>query len=172
MPSGIASRIDAVRMLGALLGDRRPLRPPRQKSSGSNRAISVSPRTSPTAFVRHLTRVDRAVARQRESRSSGSRPPPRRCAHRRLPAALHPFGPAYAAVSASVDLARALARERPVFVNWLLRRVGPAELAPPVREEFGDDAAWLAALHSFPVWLVRRWLGRLGKEETGGCLQP
>lgn len=95
--------------------------------------------------------------------------------------------PAHAAVDEAVRLAHAMGKDHAAgFVNAVLRAiardlsfrerpdperpresfaVGPARacvfckavLPPPA-----DHAAYVAALHSLPVWLVRRWLARYG----------
>ena len=76
--------------------------------------------------------------------------------------------PLHAAVSTTVDLARAVLGEKAArFANAILRGVG-GRAAPPAEET--DPAARLASLHSHPVWLVRRWLARFGPEETAALL--
>lgn len=72
--------------------------------------------------------------------------------------------PAYAAVAGAVDLARRHSRPAAAgLVNAVLRRAAAA--APP-RAAAADDPAALAAAYSHPEWLVRRWLRRLGPEDT------
>jgi len=56
-------------------------------------------------------------------------------------------------------------------VNWLLRRVGEDAVNQPQREDFSDELAWLATIHSFPHWLVRRWVKRLGAGEAARLLE-
>lgn len=171
MSSGTASRIVAARMLGALLGARRspgPAAPPETQLDPRDRRFAAE---LAHGVVRHLTRVDRAAAAA-AGRPVESIAPPALAAARIgvYQLIFTPSVPPYAAVSASVDLARALAPRTAGFVNWLLRRVGPAELAPPAREAFPDSASWLSTLHSFPPWLVRRWLARFGEEEAARLL--
>jgi 16S rRNA (cytosine967-C5)-methyltransferase len=76
--------------------------------------------------------------------------------------------PPHAAVSVSVDLARAVGGARAAgFVNALLRNVGDRAAAPPL---VLDPAAHFAALHSHPAWLVERWLARYGQDDTVALL--
>lgn len=78
--------------------------------------------------------------------------------------------PAHAAVSTSVALARESGGERAGgFVNAVLRALTRAPLTAPVAE--GDEAATLAAKHSHPEWLVRRWVERFGPEATATLLE-
>src|SRR5512139_6858 len=172
MPAGTASRVRAARLLDALLGGRP------HPAAAAGEGAALEPRDERFAaeiahgVVRHLTRVDRAVARAAGRPVERISPPALAAARIGVYQLLFtPSVPAYAAVSASVDLARALAPRTAGFVNWLLRRVGPEALAPPSRDEFPDAAAWLAVLHSFPPWLVRRWLKRFGEEEAGKLLE-
>ena len=172
MISGIPSRIQAARLLAALLGDRRPT------AAGAGKRARLEPRDERFAaelahgVVRHLTRIDGVIARAAGKPIDHIAPPALAAARIGVYQLLFtPSVPGYAAVSASVDLARALAPATAGFVNWLLRRVGPEALAAPRREEFADAAAWLATLHSFPPWLVRRWLKRFGEAETARLLE-
>lgn len=72
--------------------------------------------------------------------------------------------PPHAAVSTAVELARAEGGEKAAkFVNALLRNLG-GRAAPPAWAL--DPAAHLAALHSHPEWLVRRWVARYGAADT------
>ncbi|HEY6000343.1 MAG TPA: 16S rRNA (cytosine(967)-C(5))-methyltransferase RsmB [bacterium] len=171
MSSGTASRLAAARTLAGLLGERPLPIPGRQGERLEPRDARFAAELA-HGVVRHLSRVDRAI-------EGASGKPPERISRPALAAArigvyqliFTPSVPAYAAVSASVELARALEPRTAGFVNWLLRRAGPESLAPPRREDFEDAAAWLAALHSFPPWLVRRWIARLGEDETGRLLE-
>ena len=78
--------------------------------------------------------------------------------------------PDHAAVDTSVALAKETGGARAAaFVNAVLRRLartGPAAPAPA-----GDDAERLAAEHSHPVWLVRRWLESFGLDATRELLR-
>ncbi len=77
--------------------------------------------------------------------------------------------PPHAAVSTTVDLARAHAGDKAAgFVNAVLRQLG-GRAAPPAFAM--DPAANLASRHSHPDWLVRRWLARFGAEDTERLLQ-
>lgn len=76
--------------------------------------------------------------------------------------------PPHAAVSTSVSLAREAGGARAGgFVNALLRRL--SRQAPRKRRGFGPLD--LAARHSHPEWLVRRWLDRFGPENTDRLLR-
>jgi 16S rRNA (cytosine967-C5)-methyltransferase len=76
--------------------------------------------------------------------------------------------PPHAAVSTSVALAREAGGARAGgFVNALLRRLGRE--AP--RKRKGAGPLDLAARHSHPEWLVRRWLDRFGPDETDRLLR-
>lgn len=76
--------------------------------------------------------------------------------------------PPHAAVSTAVDLARAEGGEGAArFVNALLRRLGGRTAPPPF---VADPGAHLAALHSHPDWLVRRWVERWGPDAAAALL--
>ena len=83
--------------------------------------------------------------------------------------------PAHAAVDTSVSLAREEGGPRAGgFVNAVLRRLGtgPEPMAPVANADGGlSDAEALARRHSHPLWLVERWLGRFGPEETSRLLE-
>lgn len=70
--------------------------------------------------------------------------------------------PDYAAVSASVDLAKRFARRSAGFVNAVLQslRRAPAASTFPTLEQ--DAAAHLSTWGSHPRWLVKRWIARFG----------
>jgi len=85
--------------------------------------------------------------------------------------------PAYAAVHQAGELCRACGRPGQVrYVNGLLqamvRRLDAAgggaarALEPLCPDPRRDPVGHLAVRHSLPRWLVRRWLARLGAEET------
>lgn len=89
--------------------------------------------------------------------------------------------PAYAAVDQGAELCRAAVSARLVgFVNGLLqavrRRVSVSgadeqavseqRLRPLFADLQDDPPAWLAAWHSHPPWLVRRWCERYGFEQA------
>jgi 16S rRNA (cytosine967-C5)-methyltransferase len=78
--------------------------------------------------------------------------------------------PAHAAVDTSVELAKEHGGARAAaFVNAVLRRLARTE--PPTAALTGHDAEALAAEHSHPVWLVRRWVERFGPPATERLLR-
>ena len=83
--------------------------------------------------------------------------------------------PAHAAVDTSVSLAREEGGPRAGgFVNAVLRRLGaqPEAVAAAADGAAGLlDAEALARRHSHPLWLVERWLGRFGPEQTTRLLE-
>lgn len=73
--------------------------------------------------------------------------------------------PSHAAVDTSVELAKENGGARlAAFVNAVLRRLAGSE--PASTAPVGDDAERLAAEHSHPVWLVRRWVELFGLGAT------
>lgn len=78
--------------------------------------------------------------------------------------------PAHAAVDTSVSLAKESGGPRAGgFVNAVLRRLDRDAEAPVVAVD--SEAAGLARAHSHPLWLVERWVGRFGAEETERLLE-
>ena len=78
--------------------------------------------------------------------------------------------PSHAAVDTSVELAKENGGARPAaFVNAVLRRLAGTETRAPTLA--GDDAERLAAEHSHPVWLVRRWVDLFGLEAAERLLR-
>ena len=79
--------------------------------------------------------------------------------------------PPHAAVSTSVALAREVANPRAGgFVNAVLRKVSAEpSLFVPVEETGSIET--LAATHSHPVWLVRRWVAAFGADGAEALLQ-
>jgi 16S rRNA (cytosine967-C5)-methyltransferase len=71
--------------------------------------------------------------------------------------------PDRAAVSESVDLARAVAPRATGLVNAVLRRLA-REGAPPEPDPRADPIRWLTTVGSLPRWLAERWHARLGPE--------
>jgi len=69
----------------------------------------------------------------------------------------------HAAVSESVELARAAEPRSAGFANAVLRRL-QREGPPPEPDPFGDPLAWLTTAGSLPLWLAERWCKRLGPE--------
>ncbi|MBQ3879942.1 MAG: 16S rRNA (cytosine(967)-C(5))-methyltransferase RsmB [Oscillospiraceae bacterium] len=79
--------------------------------------------------------------------------------------------PDSAAVNAAVDQARKAGGARSAgFVNAVLRRLSREKDAPPELDR-SDEAQYLSVLYSHPVWLVRRFLDALGREETEKLLE-
>ena len=78
--------------------------------------------------------------------------------------------PSHAAVDTSVELAKENGGARPAaFVNAVLRRLARTE--PTAVTPAGDDAERLAADHSHPLWLVRRWVELFGLPATERLLR-
>jgi 16S rRNA (cytosine967-C5)-methyltransferase len=79
--------------------------------------------------------------------------------------------PDHAAVFEAVDLAKRRApRGSDRLVNAVLRAfLRDRTVSLPDRER--DPVGWLAVLYSHPAWMVRRWVGRLGPEETERLLK-
>ena len=74
--------------------------------------------------------------------------------------------PAFAVVHETVELAKRARPGREKLVNALLRngirRAG--EISCPDRES--DPEGYISVYHSHPLWLVRRWIGQFGADET------
>ena len=78
--------------------------------------------------------------------------------------------PSHAAVDTSVELAKENGGARlAAFVNAVLRRLARTEATPTA--PVGDAAEQLAAAHSHPVWLVRRWVELFGLLATEHLLR-
>lgn len=76
-------------------------------------------------------------------------------------------------VSASVDTATEIAKNlgrKSRYVNGLLRNLDRKHDSLP-GPPGGDPARRLSVLYSHPVWLIRRWLSRLGPEKTETILR-
>lgn len=74
--------------------------------------------------------------------------------------------PASAAVNESVNLAKAMAPRAAGLVNAVLRRADRERDALPWPHRERDPAAYIAARHSHPRWLVERWIEQLGVLEA------
>jgi 16S rRNA (cytosine967-C5)-methyltransferase len=72
---------------------------------------------------------------------------------------------AHAAVSESVELARAEAPRAAGFVNAVLRRL-QREGPPAEPDAAADPLAWLTTAGSLPRWLAERWLAQIGPVRT------
>lgn len=55
------------------------------------------------------------------------------------------------------------------FINAVLRRLAAGDL-PPMPDRAVDPVAALSIEYSHPLWLVRRWLARWGREQTAARL--
>jgi 16S rRNA (cytosine967-C5)-methyltransferase len=74
--------------------------------------------------------------------------------------------PAFAVVHETVEMAKRTRPGREKLVNALLRNVirSAGEISYPDRES--DPEGFISVYHSHPLWLVRRWVGQFGAEET------
>lgn len=85
--------------------------------------------------------------------------------------------PPWAAVDQSAALARIIRGARAAgFVNGVLRALAAGRRAIRWPDPARDPVAALGVEHSFPDWLVARWLERFGPERTaallGACNRP
>jgi 16S rRNA (cytosine967-C5)-methyltransferase len=79
--------------------------------------------------------------------------------------------PPHAAVGEAVEAAATVShRGGAGLVNAVLRAAARATAGGVARPQTGDVAEDLAVWHSYPTWLVRRWLDRLGPEEAEALL--
>lgn len=75
--------------------------------------------------------------------------------------------PHYAAVNEAVDFVKRIRGERfSGFVNAVLRNIIRTLDGIHYPDPNEDTAQYLAVYFSHPLWLVKRWLGRFGREET------
>jgi len=157
---------------GLLLGLRR------REGSGASRGKPPSrPALTPLAselgygVVRHRSRLDWVI--EHASRRQEGQIEPAVLDILRLGAyqlIFMPSIPPYAAVSESVDLAKSRVPKAGGFVNWVLRRLGPQYRDLPAPTDLPDRTRWMATYHSFPLWMVKRWVGRFGSRETEAFL--
>jgi 16S rRNA (cytosine967-C5)-methyltransferase len=79
--------------------------------------------------------------------------------------------PPHAAVHATVEVAKTgLDARQAAFVNAVLRELGRRG-APPLPPALPDPTERLSVLHSFPAWLVRRWVARYGSAVAEELMQ-
>ena len=79
--------------------------------------------------------------------------------------------PVSAAVDESVKLAKKYGHPGTAgLVNALLRKLARGERAP-YPDPKTHPGEYLAAVHSHPLWLVERWVARLGREEAERLLE-
>jgi 16S rRNA (cytosine967-C5)-methyltransferase len=118
--------------------------------------------------IRHRALIDYQLE-QVAARPAKKPPPPVRDIMRMAVAELFFLRtPTYAAVDEAVAAVRASSFSGLApFVNGALRRLASRD---EVAGAPGDDADALAINYSHPAWLVRRWLERLGPEETRALL--
>jgi 16S rRNA (cytosine967-C5)-methyltransferase len=80
--------------------------------------------------------------------------------------------PDHAAVHEAVELAKAYGGDNVAgFVNAVLRNFLREKTRTAVPKLGNDWQATLAAEHSHPQWLVRRWLGYFGREEAEALMR-
>ena len=79
--------------------------------------------------------------------------------------------PDYAAVSASVDLAKRFARRSSGFVNAVLQSLRRAPAASTFPSLESDPVAHLSTWGSHPQWLVERWIDRFGVDGTARLVE-
>lgn len=76
--------------------------------------------------------------------------------------------PAFAAVNASVELAKKRSHPRfSGFVNGVLRSIARMPGQPDLSDMAGDPVKGMSVAKSFPCWILRRWIERFGLENTG-----
>ncbi|MGE5401878.1 MAG: 16S rRNA (cytosine(967)-C(5))-methyltransferase RsmB [Ignavibacteriales bacterium] len=79
--------------------------------------------------------------------------------------------PDYAAVNEAVEFIKRLQGQKPAdLINAILRNIirNKESLRFPDPEE--DLAAYLSTYYSHPLWMVKRWLARFGREKTEALL--
>lgn len=80
--------------------------------------------------------------------------------------------PESAAVNEAVNLAKEekSTRHRASFVNGILRRICRHKTGIPLPDRDQDIIHYLSVIHSYPVWLVRKWIRELGVSVTEDLL--
>ncbi|MBI5493040.1 MAG: 16S rRNA (cytosine(967)-C(5))-methyltransferase RsmB [Deltaproteobacteria bacterium] len=76
--------------------------------------------------------------------------------------------PASAAINESVNLIRGGGSKKAGFVNAVLRKIDSERDGIKLPGTEDDPVRHISVLYSHPEWLVRRWMGRYGFEETAG----
>jgi 16S rRNA (cytosine967-C5)-methyltransferase len=75
--------------------------------------------------------------------------------------------PAAAAVDESVKLAKGMRKkETTAFVNGILRGIAEGRKEITYPDPQTNPIEYIAAFHSYPAWLVKRWIAQMGREET------
>lgn len=77
--------------------------------------------------------------------------------------------PSHAALHTTVELARTMKLTRASgLINGVLRQLSrrPLAINPPAESSIED----LATFYSHPPWLVERWVGRWGRQQTGALM--
>ncbi|MDD5712590.1 MAG: 16S rRNA (cytosine(967)-C(5))-methyltransferase RsmB [Smithellaceae bacterium] len=86
--------------------------------------------------------------------------------------------PAFAAVDEAVKITKKLYPGREALVNGLLRNVDRRKHDITFPDKEKDPVLFCSIFHSHPLWLVRRWTGLFGVEETialcraNNCIPP
>lgn len=79
--------------------------------------------------------------------------------------------PDYAAVNEAVEFIKKLQGQKPAdFTNAILRNIIRSKESIRYIDPKEDLVGYLSTYHSHPVWLVKRWLARYGKEKTEAFL--
>lgn len=75
--------------------------------------------------------------------------------------------PDYAAVNEAVEFVKKLQGQKPAdLTNAVLRNIIRSKDSIRYPDPSEDLAAYFSAYYSHPLWLVKRWVNRFGKEET------
>jgi 16S rRNA (cytosine967-C5)-methyltransferase len=80
--------------------------------------------------------------------------------------------PAAAAVDESVKLAKGMRKkEATAFINGILRGIAEKRKEITYPDLQTHPIEYIAAFHSHPLWLVRRWIDQFGRKETMALCQ-
>lgn len=75
--------------------------------------------------------------------------------------------PDYAAVNEAVDFVKKLQGQKPAdLTNAVLRNIIRSKDSIRYPDPNEDIIAYLSAYYSHPIWIVKRWVNRYGKEDT------